>query len=371
MKTSLKDFFPVINPFISDKIIRPDSLDEISDISKLLPGMPVIDGVGFECRLSEKQQNTDISVVFNKKSRHNLLSSFDSLPELATNSILWKRVDTLIKKWIDKNSVVYENLDNMWLEFDTGENNNDYPEPSLFFAPSPINIASFKPFSDFSMYEWMIEEVLDPLLGGGISIETREKISQCFELLPATGKVFQVGIMLPRASESKAVRLCIKGIEVFDIIPYLESIGWVDSAEDLKEILQELSNFVDSFAFNISIENVVHTKIGIECYIDEGTKFISRWNALLDFMCKKNICAQDKVSSILEWPGYVEEKSYSELWPSNFAQGASFVYPQFRSAAIRTINHAKVVYEPMTPLQAKVYLWFGYRWIKADGTLQN
>jgi hypothetical protein len=371
MKTSLKDFFPVINPFISNKIISPNSLSEIIDISEFLPSIPIIDSAGFECRLSEKQENTDILVAFTKKSRQNLCSSFDSLPELAANSIPWKRVDTLIKKWMDKGSVVYENLDNMWLEFDVGEKSNDYPEPSLFFAPSPVNIDSCKSFSDFSMYEWMLEEVLNPLLGGEISVETREKISQCFELLPIGGEIFQVGVMLPRASESKAVRLCIKGIKVFDIIPYLKSLGWVDPTEDLKEILQELANFVDYFAFNISIENVVHPKVGIECYIQQEPKFMNKWSALLDFMCKKNICDRDKISSILEWPGYVEENSCSELWPINFSQGSKFVYPKLRSTAARAINHVKVVYQPMTPLQAKVYLWFGHRWIKADGTLQD
>lgn len=371
MKTSLKDFFPVINPFISDQIISQSSLNEISDISKFLPGIPVIDSAGFECRLSEEQQHTDILVAFTKKSRHSLISSFNFLPELATNSILWKRVDTLMKKWVDKDSIIYENLDNMWLEFDVGKKNNDYPEPSLFFAPSPVNIGSCDSSSNFVMYEWMLDEVLNPLLGGGISVETREKISQCFDLLPATGEVFQVGAMLPRAAECKAVRLCIKGIDVFDIVPYLESIGWVDPTEDLKETLQELSNFVDSFAFNISIENVIHPKIGIECYVHQEPNFMSKWSALLKFMCEKNICAQNKMLSILDWPGYLEEKSCPDLWPSNFSQGSAFVYPELRSAAARAINHVKVVYQPMTTLQAKIYLWFGHRWIKTDGTLQD
>jgi hypothetical protein len=371
MKTSLKDFFPVINPFISDKIISQNSLNEISDISEFLPGIPVLDSAGFECRLSEKQQNTDLLVVFTKKGRHNLFSSFDSLPELTTSSVPWKRVNTLMKKWMDKDSIVYENLDNMWLEFDTGEKNNDYPEPSLFFAPSPVNIGDCKSSSSFELHEWMIEEVLNPLLGGGISGETREKISQCFDLLPATGKVFQVGVMLPRAAECKAVRLCIQGIEALDIVPYLESIGWVDPTEGLKETLQELSDFVDSFAFNISIENTVHPKIGIECYIHQEPGFMSKWSILLDFMCRKDVCTKDKMSSILKWPGYVEEKSCPDLWPSNFSQGSTFVYPELRSTAARAINHVKVVYQPMTPLQAKVYLWFGHRWISTDGTIQD
>jgi hypothetical protein len=371
MKTSLKDFFPIITPFISEKIINQNSLNEINDISEFLPGIPVIDSAGFECRLSEEQQNTDILVAFTKKSRHDFFSSFNSLPELATNSIPWKRVDTLIKKWIDKDSIVYENLNNIWLEFDIGEKNSNYPEPSLFFAPSPLITGSYKAFSDFAMYEWMLEEVLNPLLGGGISAETRDKISQCFDLLPVAGEVFQVGVMLPRAAEYKAVRLCIKGIDVFSIVPYLESIGWVDPTDGLKGTLQELSDFVDSFAFNISIENVVHPKIGLECYIHQEPKFMSKWSALLEFMCRKNICAQDKISSILEWPGYVEEKSCPDLWPSNFSRGSKFVYPELRSAVARAINHVKIVYQPMIPLQAKVYLWFGHRWIQTDGTLQD
>jgi hypothetical protein len=217
----------------------------------------------------------------------------------------------------------------------------------------------------------MVREVLELLIDEPVSNITIEHLSKCYNLLPHGGSVFQVGVMMPRLSESKAIRLCIKDIEFSKITEYLRSVGWRDPTDNLDILVSELSVFVDRIAINVSIDNGIHPKIGLECYIDKQPSCTSQWQMLFEFMIKRNLCTDDKINGLLEWPGYIEEKSFKGIWPSNFAQASTFVYPNLRSAATRAINHIKLVYQPMEPLQAKAYLWFGHRWIKPDGSLQK
>jgi hypothetical protein len=371
MKSSFQEFAAIIYPSLNEKIANADGMAGIERISRILPHVPVITESGFECHLSKENSTADMSVAFSKSNRNMIIDSFESLPCLSDNSRSWKRVYELICKWNNEDSLLYENIENIWLEFDIDSESSNIPEPSVFFSPHPTYLKSSEATSNFFRYQWIIEEVLESLIDAKISDDTRESLCKCFDLLPKGGNIFQVGVMLPRLAESKAIRLCIQGIEISSIINYLNSIGWHDSSGELAVIINQLSFFVDSVAINISIENGIYPKIGIECYIEKQPKNSSKWSHLFDFMLSRNLCTEDKVAGLLEWPGYLEEKYCTQAWPENLSTAAMFVYPKFRSAATRSISHIKIVYQPMMPLQAKAYLWFGHRWIEPNGILQT
>ena len=371
MKSSFQEFAAIIYPSLNEKIANADGMAGIESLSRILPHVPVITESGFECHLSKENSTADMSVAFSKSNRHMIIDSFESLPCLSASSCSWKKVYELICKWNDKNSLLYENIENIWLEFDIDNQSSNIPEPSIFFSPHPVALESAEATSNFSKYQWIIEEVLESSIDIKISDNTRESLCKCFDLLPEGGNIFQVGVMLPRLAESKAIRLCIQGIEISEIVNYLNSIGWLDSSGELSIILDRLSFFVDSVAINVSIENGINPKIGIECYIDKQPSNSPKWSHLFDFMLRMNLCTEDKVASLLEWPGYLEEKSCTQAWPENLSKAAMFVYPKLRSAATRSISHIKIVYQPMMPLQAKAYLWFGHRWIEPNGILKT
>lgn len=374
MKSSLQDFLPIVCPSLNATITNPDSLAKISNISKILPGMPVVSAAGFECHLAAGISTTDVSIAFAKSNRYMLDACFESLPSLVDSSYVWTRVDEILKKWTNKESVVCKKIENIWLEFDVDTRVSSIPEPSIFFSPHPLGVASSENYSDFMEYEWIVTEILEPLINDSLSSESINLLSKCFNFIPPGGRIFQAGVMLPRLSESKAIRLCIQGMDSVKTIDYLNSIGWIDSTNEFISILDELTTFTDSIAINISVENCIHPKIGIECYIDKQpvqSQSMTKWKMFFDFLIERGLCTSDKITALLEWPGYTEENSCAAIWPKNLSQSAMFVYPSFRSAAARIISHIKIVYQPMMPLQAKAYLWFGHRWMSPDGLLKE
>ena len=365
MKNSLQDSLINIYPLLTSKITNSDSLFKIINIAQKLPNVNVISDVMFESNLTKGESTTDISIVFDKLNRHLIIDSFPSLLNLANKSNPWKKFESLIQKWIEEGSSVYNNVEHIWLEFDTGAKDDSGLEPSLFFYPLPSSSKYNKPFSNFARYEWIICDVIELLMDDCISMLTRQNLQKCFDLLPENSEVFDVGVMLPRVSESKLVRLCIRGIKTSEIIEYLYSIGWNGSIEEMCHLLNELSTLTDSILISISVGDDINSRIGLECYIDKKPQSIHRWQMFFDFMIKKKLCTFDQASEIMSWPGHMQEKSCQEVWPSN----NSNILSNAVKISTRVINHVKIVYQPK--LEAKAYLRLSHYSVEYDALQQE
>lgn len=367
MKNSLCNFLNIVYPFLDEVLANNDSLKGIDAVASSLPCIPVVSEAGFECHLTKRDSSADILVAFsNRKLTESCLSE---LSALSNTSQLWQRIGKLMKGWSVNQLSTYKDIENIWLEFDICKDSVGTQVPSLFFAPGSLeNLV--KRNNELELNNWL-EEVLGLLVGHDISCSTKKCIAKCFNCLPEGGEIFQVGVMLPRHSESKAIRLCIDGIEVGNIHAYLTSIGWQDKTGELEKLLNDLPTFIDRVALNIAVEEVIHDKIGIECYINKQPQFVpDQWNLLFKFLHVRNLCSQEQINALLKWPGYTEAKECATEWPQNLLQ-ATLLAPSFRSIAARAINHIKFVYQPTMPLQAKAYLWFGHRWIDVDGKVQE
>jgi hypothetical protein len=367
MKNSLCDSLNIVYPFLDEVLANNDSLKGIDAAAGLLPGIPVVSDAGFECHLTAREANADILVAF--RNRRLAESCLSTLSGLSSTSKLWQRISNFIREWSANCHSTYQNIENIWLEFDVCKESFWGQVPSLFFAPQSLE-KPVKRHNDFESNTWL-EEVLKLLVGHNISCGTKKCIAKCFDYLPEGGRIFQVGVMLPRSLESEAVRLCVSDIEIKDVYSYLVSIGWQDKTSELEKLLNELSTFVDRVALNISVEDTVHNKIGIECYMNKQPQFVfEQWNLLFEFLHERNLCNHKQINALLKWPGYTEEKECLTKWPQSLLQGARLA-PSFRSIIARTINHIKLVYQPMMPLQAKAYLRFGHRWIDINGKVQE
>ncbi|MHC5779414.1 hypothetical protein [Nostoc sp.] len=262
---------------------------------------------------------------------------------------------------------IYNNVANIWLEFDVDNHSSTAPEPSFFFAPRNIK-GTEKPF--LSKNNWVINDTLKLLFGSLPSNEVQQQLLNCFNSLPSHGEIFQIGVMLPRKTECYSVRLCVQGISHEEILDYLSNIGWSSSLTELSNLLSQLSQFVDVIRLNFGVKDSLYPKIGLECYIDKQPKNTAKWQLFFDYLVKNKLCTPEKAYAILNWTGYTEEKFCPEIWPSNFAQGSALVSPKMRSTIARTLHHIKIVYQPHQPLQAKAYLWFSHRWLSQNGLFQ-
>ncbi|MGL6345162.1 MAG: hypothetical protein ACRC80_39175, partial [Waterburya sp.] len=188
-------------------------------------------------------------------------------------------------------------------------------------------------------------------------------------------EVYQIGVMLPRQSESQAVRICVKNIATDQLLEYLKNLGWSHSLGTLNSLLSEISNFVDEINLSFSVENTILPKVGFECYVDESSKKLSnilvKWQQFLDYLVKHELCPVEEANSLLNWSGYSEAKLDQEIGSSDLAKASAFVYPHLKSIILKKLNHIKIVFQPDRPLQTKAYLWFGHRWLSSKGFLEK
>jgi len=373
MKNSLKNTILITSRSLGTEITSLEDIQKIEDISDRLPNLPFISHAIFECKLSDGVSGTDFSIYLRPPEK-DIKSWDDKLSEVKNyygNSSIWLRISNFIDKWRDKGSLLYIGIEDIWLEFDIDSVNQSIPEPSLFFKINCIkgeynegnNIVK-----NLQEIDWIFDSALKSLMLDSLKTSTKHRLYKCFKFLPVDSQVFQIGIMLPRRSESRAVRICVNKIKICDISNYLKNIECLESTKEIESILNDIEKIVDDVALNISVEDIVHSKIGLECYIKEYSKDSPKWQAFFNFLIQNQLCTIEKVNALNEWIGYSDEKSHRELWPDSFKMGASFVYPRLRSTIVRGLHHVKIVYQPGKSLDIKAYLWFGHRWLSVDGS---
>ncbi len=373
MKNSLENSVSITSPWLSPDITSINTLQKILEISRELLNLPTTSEAGFECHLGKSGDRTDFCICLSPPSKDRQLWSekIKSIQYFSGDSPIWRSIESFINSWNLEQSILHQKVRNAWLEFDINDSDKDTPTPSFFFSPNGINGGYHKdtPWKTPESFEWVIDNALEPLMQESLEDATKQRLRKCFQLLPDKGNVFQIGIMLPRPSESQSVRICISGIETLEIPNYLKSIECLECTKEIDSILNEIAGFIDRPAVSISIKDSVYPKIGIECYINDNTKHSPKWQAFLEFLVQHKLCTAQEMNALINWIGYSEEKSCSDIWPDDVRLGASFLYPTFRSTIVRTLHHIKIVYEPGKPLSAKAYLWFAHRWLAADGTL--
>lgn len=366
METSLTNVIHIISPFLQSELIKQGDFKRIYQIGELLPTLPTISNAGFECHLSSNNPRTDFLVSFSafNCSRDNLLKDKKILLQALQTSHVWNKVYNFHNDWTDSKFQLNNNVDHIWLEFDIDSQEFKIPEPSLFFAPKKI-----VKDNQTKLNHNIVESALELLIDGNLPYRTKQQLNKSLNLLPIRAKVFEVGIMLPRERESQAIRLCVENIQKTKILDYLTNIGWTDSTNSLPSVLPEIFDLADDVKLNFAIEQTVYPKVGFECYFNNRTSRSPKLRAFLNYLVKKKICTSERADALLMWSGYSEENSYPKLWPEHFSKASKFVSPNFRSTIVRLLHHIKIVYHPNQPLQAKAYLWFGHRWLAANGKL--
>ena len=382
MVDSLKNALLINKIGLDERLISSEEIAQISQIAELLPTFPTVLQAGLECHLGLSEPKADFMAAFSTSNcgREALARGYQPLASLDNNPV-WSRIYDFCEHWTDANSPLYKEVDRVWLEFDLVKPQlSEVPEPSLFFGTAE---GIKKETENTSLYDdslpdnisnnhsWVTDQALRLLLNKPLPDLVKRNMLTCFNSLPREGKVFQIGVMLPRKIESQAVRLCISNIAIAKIPQYLSDIGWQGSISNLESVLVDISRFTDFICLNFTVGNTIFPKMGLECYGSKQLKISSEWELFLDYLVEKQLCIPDKADAILNYPGYSVEKSYRDLWPSNLTNASTFVFPSFKSTLVRYLNHIKIVYQPNKPLEAKAYLWLEHLWLSSQGVFER
>ncbi len=378
MTKQLKNILQTVGHHLSDNLISGDSFSQINQIGNLLPNFPIISDAGFECHLGSSTPRTDFLVAFanSNQGRETLVDSSKTLANLSPASSVWEKIHNFSAHWVNTKSPLYENVKNIWLEFDLDKEFSEIPEPSLFFGPKNIigktkNLSLYNQNNPIRESKWVSDEALSLLLNSCLQEEVKQHLLACFQLLPSDAEVFQIGVMLPRESESKAIRLCIEGIANEHILDYLNNIGWSDSKNQFSSLISKLSSVVDNIKLNFAIDEKIFPKIGLECYLYRQPKNSPKWKLFQDFLIKNKLCTLNQANAIYNWFGYSEAENNQELCQDNCVETSAPVSPNLKSVVARLLHHIKIVYQPNQPLKAKSYLWFGHCWLSQNGKFQK
>ena len=360
MTDTLANSLKVIAPHIEPQLISTQTLSQVEEIASFLPSVPIVPVAGFECRLGTDDAMADFLLCIGDSDRELLAgcSNKHRLSETVLSNKTWNTIRNFSNIWSNPASSLHDKITNVWLEFDVDEASSAIPEPSFFFG-SPFITGDREDDS----YQWAIDLALRSLLGDYLTPQVEQNLLKCFRLLPAGGKVFQIGVMLSRPQESNIVRLCVKDLPSDRIIDYLVSIGWKGSIPKLQAVIDTMSSFVDDIRLNFAVGETVFPKIGLECYCQRKPAPEPKLERFLDYLVEQQLCTPAKRQGISTWSGLSNEISARQLWCSDLLKTSSFLGDRKLSTFARSIHHIKIVYQPDKPLTAKAYLAFWHLWL--------
>jgi hypothetical protein len=359
-----------VAPRVSGRLISPESLSNIRHIAALLPGA-ITDFFGFECELGVSDPTADFLVCCRaSQGAPNVLSGQmpdRDLPALLVNHPVWQRIRSFSTEWSDPESAVADRIHNIWLEFDVDGVPASIPVPSVFIGPE--NLQSAKPAIDMSQMPdrcaWLTDSALPLLLGGELPPALKGQIARCLNMLPPGARMFQVGLMLSRASS--LTRLCVRGVSPTQIVEYLQVLDYDTSSGQLHALLELLSPMVERIDLDMDVGDRILPKVGLECYLPVDTSAIHQF---LNHLVSCGLSTPAKAEALESWRGVAHERSNPEIWPRDLLALSGLLGGRAHSVFARWLHHVKIVYQPGLPLQAKAYLAVQHLWL-APGQIKD
>ncbi|MFM6039343.1 MAG: hypothetical protein ACKPBV_18825 [Sphaerospermopsis kisseleviana] len=350
MSYSLTDYFRLLSPYISDVLVDPQQLSFIQKVAQLLPPIsPVL----LECRLQADQPQVDLSVGL-QPMKFPMRESLVSYP-------FWQQVQSFCQDWTTFNSLPYETVEDIWLEFDLDGAKDNLIQGSWFLS---LRGKVFQDKNAGALSKFI--EIVSYAMAAQMDARQTTLVYDCINALPQGAGINQIGAM--RSRPGKPLRLNVSGLSTQTIPIYLAEIQSQPVTADLADIINLISHLCDRLVLCFDVEEKIGSRIGLECYLDKQPKKKPRWAEFLDVLVGMKCCSREKRDHLLKWPGLIHQKDSPELWPENLRQLDSLITPGTTSVFWRTINHLKLVYQPGRDLEAKAYLAFGHRWFNPNKT---
>jgi hypothetical protein len=189
--------------------------------------------------------------------------------------------------------------------------------------------------------------LLPALQGHPLQDGQRDLILACLDALPASATLLYVFNL--RARGSDAIRLEIFGLEPAGILSYLQKMKY-EAASAVGEIASLFAG-VERLHLSFDVTEEILPRIGLEGSFPRQPRREARWEAFLERLVQRGLCAPEKRDALLAWPGYDTFWTAAQRWP------VAELGP--RGACIRLLSHLKIVCGPDREPEAKAYLVFG------------
>ena len=354
MGASTVDYLDFIEKYVPEDLISQNNFSQLKDIAENFPS-DLTSFLGFESRLIEPEPQADyLFAISSLKGERDALANLiknGNLPETFLNKSEWQNIGNFAEMWSDSNSVLYDKIIGLWLEFDADNSFCEAPIPSIFLQTASLRINNPE---DIEKCRWVTKTAIPTLTGRPVSKKVEKFFINTLKKLPDGASVFQVAAMLSRNSEG--IRLVIKRIHPDKIVSYLKSLGWADEDKGLILLLNEIKKYSNCIRLHINISDHVDPKIGLECFISPDKYHKGKgWSDFLDYLVKNELCLPNLKSALLGFPGVEQENSNYDFNLDSYMPSVKLPDRNFSKAIVRYISHVKLSYEPNAPIEAKAY----------------
>ena len=333
MSYTLENYLKILTPYLDSKLVSSQALSRIFALSEVLPSFSY--GV-LESYLGTEQSRVDFALRYFSENR---------LDRFNTDSP-WRSLENFDREWAKPQSFLNQKVTDTWLEFDLDEQSSQISIPGIFLTLSK-QVREDIPS--------LTQQVLR-LLNRSIPHFLESNLELCVKCLPPSASFLHIGVMLSRPYQ--AVRLDVAGLELYQLLDYLQAIGWIDRTNTLRSLIADLSNFVDRIHLAFDVGNTVLPRIGLECFLEQQPKYEPRWQLFLDYLVKQELCTQAQQNALLAWSGFSQMKpEFSNRNWNNYLLGNKAF-----SILGRSISHIKIVVRADLSWEAKAYLAFAQRW---------
>lgn len=283
---------------------------------------------GFECRLNPARAQLDLGVAVTRERRGRELSSRcardPALGRGVATESAWRCLSKFADEWCSEGSEIGEWSPFIFLEYDAGPLTHNVPIPSVFVAlDSPLSRSEF-PHLNAAM------RAASLLRGGSLASALEERLEECFESLPGSGRVLHLGVMLGRPDTG--LRLSLQ-LSAEDVDGYLRRLGGEPVAAAARLVLDSYPQWMRSSQVDFDFDPALRPRIGFGIRPDEARG--ETWETLLSDLVAAGSCDPACALAVLAWPGSIRSDSGLGLR--------------------RMVSHVKVVAEDGR-LEAKVYL---------------
>lgn len=313
--------------------------------------------VYLECRAGEMASQVDFIVGVDAQGRDCLLDGAGA-PRRARRlrgTEGWRRARALAAAWANPRSVLHHAIGRLWLEFDLDDGAYDrgIERPGIFvdFARDTDR----DPSRDIQVA--VIHETLGA--GGAAGKGELDALQTCIAAMPNGASVVYLGLFPERCPP--AVRVCVAGLHVADVEPFLGLAGWRGSTMPLRRLLTPLAagEGADRRARTVLHLDIVGSAVAARVGAERGFARASQLHGhinecdVLDTLVSLGWCSTDKRRALNAWPGVDVMTLPHDWWPSLIT---------------RRLNHLKVVGGDGADPSVKLYLSVGrdrlaaFRW---------
>jgi hypothetical protein len=263
-----------------------------------------------------------------------------------------RSIHDFVAHWSDPRSVLFDKVDNVWLECDLAADAS--PVPALFVYPQYVPPAGAGP----ATLEAIMRETLAPFAHLAPAPRASRLLQRCLEQIPWRKQLgFYLGLMLSR--ETSALRLVPRSLQPDTVRPYLREIGFdpPGAAAGLR-LLDDVLAWGGMAFPALDVGEEFHPGFGLECFFRRQP-----WAPLLDFLVDAGLCLPEKRAQLLTFAGIERRSARPAAWPETFADLAAFLPADHEPCMRRSLSHIKVAVRDGRLVEAKAYLEVAFFWL--------